>query len=284
MYRSSFYLLVLTVLVLSLNSSGYSGTIEVTEANYVTNTKPLYSTVEEFREKLEIIVGIIKKNKILAYADTLEDGYPDPKGKTFPLIDFINTIIEKIDNNELDSAVNDIYHFDDSPFSLISYLMKANMVGSISAQKLTEIAVLIPLPPIIVESFSPPLVPVVNPVIPPPPCPCKPKIKIKVTWTYRPACGNYTRKTSGYAANNTLTNMRRGALYRVDAEVEGCSFGSNVVSDVTTTASSIGYSKGSGGKTITLISESSGSIKITFTYKCGCGCSLGDSETFNISF
>lgn len=283
MYRLSFYLLVLAILVLSSNSSVYSGQIEVAEANHVTNTKPVYSTVKEFREKLKIVAVIIKENKIVAYADTLDDGYPDPKGKTFPLIDFVNTIIEKIDKGDLDSAVHDVYHFDDSPFSLISYLMKANMVGSIMAQKLTDITVLVPLPPIIVEVFSPPHVPVINPVKPPP-CPCKPKIKIKITWTYRPECGNYTRKFSGYAANNTLTNRRKGELYRFDAEVEGCSFGSDVVSDVTTTAASYGYSKGPGGKTITLLSESSATFKITFTYKCGCGCDRSASESFNIIF
>ena len=76
---------------------------------------------------------MIEENAISAYADTLDDEYPDPEGNKFPLIDFVNDISAKVAGGELESAVEDIYHFDDSPFSLISYLMKANMVGSISA-------------------------------------------------------------------------------------------------------------------------------------------------------
>jgi hypothetical protein len=105
-----------------------------------------------------------------------------------------------------------------------------------------------------------------------------------VTWDYSPPCGNYKRTTSGYAANNTLTNMSRGTIFRLDAEVKGCSDGGTWTQTVTPVGlSSYGYSSAN-PHSVSVTAESAGEIDVTFTYTCGCGCGRTDTKTFKLSF
>lgn len=228
--------------------------------------KPSYSTVPQFRQGLENVAQLIYQHRIKAYRDTLRNGDPDRNGRWIPLVDFVAYVFEKLDAGLVDQAVYDVFHFDGETFSLISYLMKAEMVGDISHHTLTTIVAAIPLPPLAVVGFVPPLAPVILPELP---CDCEPKVKIKVSWAYKPACGNYESKVTGYAANNTLTNMRSGVMYRFDAEVSGCAHGGTWTQTVTAPAgASYGYSSGGGGSSVNFIGESAGAYTITFKYTC----------------
>jgi hypothetical protein len=254
------------------------------EHQHVTQGKPRYSTLEEFHAGLEKAAGMIQAENVVAYLDTLRNGYPNLRGRTVPLVKVVNLILDKLNRGEVEAAVHDVYHFDGATFSLISFLMKAQMAKNISAKTLTEIIAAIPLPPIPVAAFQPPVMPapMPEPVLI---CACKPKVKILVTWTYEPPCGNYKRTTSGYAARNTLTGMPRGTMFRFDAEVEACGCGGSWTSSVTAPAgASYGYGSSPGGDSVTLISNSSGTFTVTFTYTCGCGCGAKDAATFTISF
>ena len=120
--------------------------------------KPRYSTIEEFRQGMGQVFNQIQQRQIIAYLDTLPDGYPNRNGGKVPLCNFGFSILEKLQGNTepIASGVYNIFHFDEATFSLISYLMKAQMAGDISEQVVAEIAALIPLPPIPVVGVDPP--------------------------------------------------------------------------------------------------------------------------------
>ena len=242
------------------------------------------SSSTEFRQALQIVDSLIMAHHVKAYLDTLQNGEPDPNGKSTPLIEFVSNIIAEFDNNNAEAAINDIFHFDGSAFSLISFLIKAERVGDITPAQLAEIISYIPLPTLRVPNFVPPVQPVLKPPPLPQVCPCDPRVKIKVSYDYRPPCGNYTKKITGYAASNTLSDMQRGTIFRLDAEVEGCSDGGTWTKTVDTDGlTSYGYSSTS-GQNVSLLSESAGTFTVTFTYTCGCGCGRTNSKTFTLSF
>lgn len=239
------------------------------------NLKPRYSTIEEFRQGITQVVNQIQQRQIVAYLDTLQNGYPDKNGRKQPLANFGYSILEKLQGNstQIASGVYDVFHFDEATFSLISYLMKAQMAGDISAQTLTDIAVNIPLPPIPVSGFQPPVEMVALNLGGGDCCTdnvCVPKIDILVTMVYKAPCGNYEKKLSGYAANNTLTNMSGGKMYRFDAVISGCPCPGTLTSSVTAPAgASYGTGKGKDGS-VTVFPVSGGTYTITFTYTvCG---------------
>jgi hypothetical protein len=246
--------------------------------------KPRYSTIEEFRQGITQVVNLIQEHQIVAYLDTMQNGYPDKNGRKVPLTNFGSVILQKLQGNtdQVASAVYDVFHFDEATFSLISYLMKAQMAGDISAQTLTEIAANIPLPPIPVAGFQPPVEMVAlnlggdccSQNI------CNPKIDILVTYTYKAPCGNYQKKVSGYAANNTLTNMNSGIMYHFDAVISGCPCPGSLTSSVTTPAgASYGAGKGKDGS-VTILPVSGGTYTVTFTYTV-CGTTV--TKTFTLS-
>jgi hypothetical protein len=160
--------------------------------------------------------------------------------------------------------------------------MKAQMVGDISAQTLATIASKIPLPPIPMAGFTAPTF--IAPKLTGDCCTdniCNPKIDILVTNTFKAPCGNYEKKYSGYAANNTLTNMSGGKMYRFDAVISGCPCPGTLTSTVTTPAgASYGTGKGKDGS-VTLLPVSSGTYTITFTYTV-CGNTITKTFTLGV--
>jgi hypothetical protein len=247
------------------------------------NAKPRYSTMEEFRQGITQAVNQIQQRQIIAYLDTLPDGYPDRNGRKEPLCNFGFSIIEKLYGNtaQIESGVYDVFHFDEATFSLISYLMKAQMVGDISAQLLADIVALIPLPPIPVAGFDPPKKED-PPALTSDCCKdniCVPKIDILVTYTYKAPCGNYQSKVNGYAANNTLTGMKSGVMYRFDAVISGCPCPGVLTSTVTKPAgASYGTGKGKDGS-VTVLPVSGGTYTVTFTYTV---CDKTVTKTFTL--
>jgi hypothetical protein len=238
------------------------------------NAKPRYSSMEDFRQGITQVADLIQQYHVMAYLDTLQNGYPDRNGRKVPMQSFAYSILEKLNGNaeQVASAVYDVFHFDGATFSLISYLMKAQMVGDISAQTLATIAAKIPLPPTPVAGFTPPTI-IDTPKILGDCCTdnvCNPKIDIMVTTTYKAPCGNYEKKYAGYAANNTLTNMSGGKIYRFDAVISGCPCPGTLTSTVTAPAgASYGTGTGRDGS-VTVLPVSSGTYTITFTYTvCG---------------
>lgn len=253
-------------------------------AEYKVVLKDYFSSQREFRSALVAVDSLIRVNKVVAYLDTLPDGEPNRAGRTRPLSEYVYSILAQIDSGRIESAMHDVFRFDGSPFSLISYLIKAERVRDISPATLAQIVGAIPLPPSPVDNYTPPVVPVPGEVIAPPACPCAPKVKIKVTWAYRPSCGNYTKEITGYAARNILTGMRRGTVFRFDAEVDNCDEGGtweNRVAIVGLTSYGIASY---GGNNVSVIAESAGTFDIWFTYRCQCGCARLDSKKFSISF
>ncbi len=246
--------------------------------------KPVYSTVSEFKLNLALVVNQIRSNRIYAYLDTLPNGKPDIYGRKQPLEYFGFDILEKLEGNEqqVRNAVYDVFHFDGATFSLISYIMKAQMVGDISAQTMVNILSQIPLPPIAVVGFKAPEAPVIPIVVKDDCCDdCNPSIKILVTWTYKAPCGNYEGTTSGYAANNTLTNMSGGKAYRFDAEISGCDCPGGVLTSTVTAPAGAAYATGpTAGGGVMVFPQSSGTYTITFTYKI-CGKTV--TKTFTLS-
>ena len=245
--------------------------------------KPVYSTVEEFRQGLSKVLNLVQENRITAYLDTLPNGYPDIHGRKAYLAQFVSTILQKLEQNHVEAAVYDVFHFDEATFSLISYLLKAYYAGDISAQTLVNIVMAIPLPPIAVQGFQPPVIQVPVAVVDTPNCcdKCNPKIRIRVTWTYKPPCGNRVDTLSGYAAGNTLTHRSRGTIYRFDAEVTGCPCPGGVWTSKVQAPNGANYGVGGGGQSVWLLSESGGTFTITFTYKV---CGKEVSQTFTITF
>ena len=251
-----------------------------------TNTRPRYSTTEDFRQGIAQVVNLIQQYQIFAYLDTLQNGYPDRNGRKAPLQNFAYSIQEKLNGNteQVASAVYDVFHFDGATFSLVSYMMKAQMLGDISAQTLTTIAAKIPLPPIPVAEFQPPIEMVSLNLGGGDCCTmnvCNPKIDILVTTTFKAPCGNYEKKYAGYAANNTLTNMSGGKMYRFDAVISGCPCPGTLTSSVTAPAgASYGYSTGKDGS-VTILPVSSGTYTITFTYTV-CGTTVTKTFTLGV--
>jgi hypothetical protein len=247
------------------------------------NSRPRYSTLEDFKQGITQVVNLIQQYQIAAYLDTLQNGYPDRNGRKVPLQNFGYSILEKLNGNteQVASAVYDVFHFDGATFSLISYLMKAQMVGDISAQTLATIAAKIPLPPIPIAGFTPPTI-IDTPKVIGDCCTdnvCNPKIDILVTTTYKAPCGNYEKKYSGYAANNTLTNMSGGKMYRFDAVISGCPCPGTLTSSVTAPAgASYGTGTGKDGS-VTVLPVSAGTYTITFTYTV---CGMTVTKTFTL--
>lgn len=243
--------------------------------------KPVYSTVQEFRQGIAKVLNLVQENRITAYLDTLQNGYPDVHGRKVPLAQFASSILSKLDQNKVEEAVYDVFHFDGATFSLISYLMKARMVGDISAQTLVDITSQIQLPPIPVQNFQPPVIEQ-PPVVQEPNCcdDCDPKIKIRVTWTYIPDCGNYEKKTSGYAAGNTLTNMSSGTIYRFDAEVTGCPCPGGTWSVSVSAPAGASYGSSGSGSSVNVLPISGGTYTITFTYRI---CDKVVTKTFTLT-
>ena len=254
-----------------------------TQLPHTEELKPVYSSIDEFRQGIAKTVNLIQYYHILAYLDTLPNGFPNVQGRKVPLTQFGSLILEKLqgDQEQIKSAVYDVFHFDGATFSLISYIMKAQMVSDISAQTLASVVSEIPLPPIAVAEFQPP-VKIANVAVAGDCCKdndCNPQVKILVTWAYKTGCGNRVKKTSGYAANNTLTHMDGNTLFKFDAEVSGCPCPGSWTSKVTAPAGA-SYGEGGSGKSVTVFPVSSGTYTITFTYKV---CDKEVTKTFTLS-
>lgn len=257
---------------------------QISQNQNTEKTQPRYSSLAEFRQGIAQVVNLTGQHQIIAYLDTMQNGYPDRNGRKVPLVNFGYSILEKLQGNteQVASGVYDVFHFDEATFSLISYLMKAQMVGDISAQTLTTIAANIPLPPIPVAGFQPPTEMVAlnlggdccSQNV------CNPKIDILVTYTYKAPCGNYQSKVNGYAANNTLTNMSSGIMYHFDAVISGCPCPGTLTSTVTAPAgASYGTSKGKDGS-VTILPVSSGTYTVTFSYTV---CGVTVTKTFALT-
>lgn len=215
------------VLAVSCNKTLLSDFCQTNEQTALDSipVHPIYSTLDEFRDGMTKVAAELLSKEVVAYLDTLENGYPDPNGRKEPLSEFVYSILEKLGGNDqqIASGVNDVFHFDGSTFSLISYIMKAQMVNDISVETLNEIIDSIPLPPIPMDGFTPP----VQPVAPDTPvvncCDhCNPSMKILTTSVYVAPCGNYSTTASGYVVKNTLTHISRNRHYRFDGEISGC--------------------------------------------------------------
>lgn len=247
---------------------------------------PYYSTLEEFKQGLIRVANLVASHRIWAYRDTTANGKPDIQGRKEPLIQDVQKILLKLNNEQVEEAVYDVFHFDGKTFSLISYLMKARMVNDISAETLTLILAEIPLPPIPVAGFTPPQIPSVDTVSVDTvaTCKCNPKIKIRTTLVYVPDCGNYERKTTGYVVNNKLTGMSSGIYYRFVPEVLGCCHGGTVTYSITAPAGAnyAASSSGNPGNGVNFQGLSSGTYSITFTYTCACGASASETITITI--
>ena len=281
--KKLFQRLVIALIIMGITSVSCKKDLGMPQDQNTENVQPIYSSLEEFRQSIAQVVNQIQQQQIVAYLDTLQDGYPNINGRKVPLANFGYSILEKLQGNtaQVASAVYDVFHFDGATFSLISYLMKAQMVGDITAQGLTNITVNIPLPPIPVAGFTPPtkVVPVkiggdccTDNI-------CNPKIDILVTTTYKAPCGNYEKKYSGYAANNTLTNMSGGKMYRFDAVISGCPCPGTLTSTVTAPAgASYGTSTAKDGS-VTILPVSGGNYTVTFTYTV---CGITVTKTFTL--
>ena len=245
--------------------------------------QPKYSSLPEFRQGIFQVVNLIQQYQIVAYLDTLQNGYPNKNGAKSPLANFGSLILEKLNGNQaqVESGVYDVFHFDGATFSLVSYLMKAQMVGDISAQTVTEIVANIPLPPIPVAGFLPPMKMAAG-VLTGDCCKdniCNPKIDIMITYTYKAPCGNYDIKVKGFPVNNTLTHMSSGRMYRFDAVISGCPCPGTLTSTITTPAgASYGVGNGKDGS-VTLLPVTAGTYTITFNYTV---CGKVVSKTFTL--
>ncbi len=246
--------------------------------------KPVYTSVSEFKLGIALVVNQIRTNGIYAYLDTLPNGKPDIYGRKQPLEYFGFSILEKLeaDEQQIKKAVYDVFHFDGATFSLISFIMKAQMVGDISVQTMTDLLSQIPLPPFAMVGFKAPEAPVIPVEVKDDCCDdCNPSIKILVTWAYKAPCGNYEQGTTGYAANNTLTNMSSGKACRFDAEISDCDCPDGELTSTVETPAGAAYGFGKAGKNgAILFPQSAGTYTVTFTYKV-CGKTV--SKTFTLS-
>ena len=242
---------------------------------------PEYINVSAFGVGIQLVKSQSQARNIMAYLDTLPNGFPCITGRKVPLENIANAILQKLENNQVESAVYDVFHFDGATFSLISYIRKAQMVGDISPQQMINLIAAIQLPPIPVVNFDPPKLP--NAVAAGNCCTenvCNPQIKILVTWAHKAPCGNYDKGSSGYAANNKLSGMPSGQSYRFDAEVYGCPCPGNWTVKVTPPAGATSYGISENGKRADVLPVSLGVYTITFTYTV-CGQTI--TKTFTLS-
>ena len=281
--KKLFQNLALGIIIMGITSVSCKKDLGIPQDQTPEKVQHIYSSLEEFRQGIAQVVSQIQQQQIVAYLDTLQNGYPNKNGRKVPLANFGYSILEKLHGNtaQVASGVYDVFHFDEATFSLISYLMKAQMVGDITAQGLINITINIPLPPIPVVGFKPPTEMVAlnlggdccSQNV------CNPKIDILVTTTYKAPCGNYEKKYSGYAANNTLTNMSGGKMYRFDAVISGCPCPGTLTSTVTAPAgASYGAGKGKDGS-VTVLPVSGGTYTITFSYTV---CGITVTKTFTL--
>ena len=247
--------------------------------------QPRYSTMAEFKQGISQAINLIGQYNVQAYLDTLPNGYPNyQNGRKVPLVNFGSAILEKLYGNpeQVASGVYDVFHFDGATFSLISYIRKAQMVGDISAQTMVKIIALIPIPPIPVANFQPPVEMVALNLGGGDCCKdniCNPVIKILVTWVHVAPCGNFAKGKSGYAANNKFTGMPSGQSYRFSAEISGCPCPGTLTHTVTTPpGASYGEATGKDGS-VDILPVTPGTYTITFTYTV-CGTTV--TKTFSL--
>ena len=160
-------------------------------------------------------------------------------------------------------------------------IRKSEMMGDITVQQMTDLIAGIPLPPIQVPGFTPPQVSN-KPVAIGDCCKdnaCDPQIKILVTWVHEAPCGNFVKKTSGYAVGNKLTDMPSGQSYRFDGEVFGCPCPGTWSVTVTPPAGATSYGHSSSGSRVDLLSVSPVVYTITFTYTV---CDKTVTKTFTL--
>ncbi len=248
--------------------------------------KSQYTTVPEFAQGITQAINLIGQYNIMAYLDTMPNGFPNINGRRMPLVSFGSQIIQKLNGDpvQVESGVYDVFHFDGATFSLISYVRKAQMVGDISAQTMIDIIATIPLPPIPMDGFAPPVEMVGLDLNPTGDCCkdniCNPKIDIIVTWVHVAPCGNYDKKKTGTASGNELINMPAGQSYRFDAEISGCPCPGTRTSKVTSPAGAKpGVSER--GKTVELFPLTAGTYTITFTYTV-CGSTVEKTFTLGV--
>ena len=251
---------------------------------YAEQVKPRYTTITDFTQGISQAINLIGQYNIMAYLDTLPNGYPNINGRKMPLVQFGSSIIEKLHGNQqqLESGVYDVFHFDGATFSLVSYIRKAQMVGAISAQTMVNILALIPVPPIPVANFQPPVEMVAMNLTTGDCCKdnaCNPKINILVTWVHVAPCGNFAKGKSGYAVGDKFTGMPSGQSYRFTPEISGCPCPGTLTSSVTTPpGASYGVATGKDGS-VDILPVTSGIYTITFTYTV-CGTTV--TKTFSL--
>ncbi len=231
------------------------------------------SSINEFKSGINKVLSLLQSYHIVAYLDTLTNGYPNLNGRKVPLSQFVYSILERLNGNQqqIESAIYDVFHFDVATFSLISYIRKAQMAGDISAQTMIDIISEIPLPPFPVTNFNAPEDPVASTATEEDCCvDCDPQINIRVTWVHKPPCGNYDKSITGYAVGNKFTHMSGGKSYRFDAEVKGCDCPGAWSVTVTPPAGAQSYGASERGSTAEVFPVSPGTYTITFTYTvCG---------------
>ncbi len=273
-------MLLISVVVLSCRKAE----IDCPAAQYTERLQPRYTPPADFRQGIGQATNLIGENQVVAYLDTMPNGYPNVNGRKEPLINFCSAILAKLQGNQeqVASAVYDVFHFDGATFSLISYIRKAQMVGNISAQTMVKIISQIPVPPIPVEGFQPPIE-MVALNLGGGDC-CKdnisnPKIDILVTWVHVAPCGNYAKGKSGYAAGNKFTGMPAGQSYRFTAEISGSPCPGTLTHTVTTPpGASYGEATGKDGS-VDILPVTPGTYTITFTYTT---CGITVTKTFSL--
>ena len=251
-----------------------------------TAVQPRYTSMPDFLLGVSQAVNLIGQYNIKAYLDTLPNGFPNLTGRTTPLVIIGSRILQNLHGNQeqVVSGVYDVFHFDGATFSLISYIRKAQMAGDISAQTMANILALIPVPPIPVANFQPPVEMVGLDLASHTPDCCKdnicaPKINILVTWVHVAPCGNFAKGKSGYAAGNKLTGMPTGQSYRFTPEISGCPCPGTLTHTVTTPAgASYGEATGKDGS-VDILPVTPGTYTITFTYTV-CGTTV--TKTFSL--
>ena len=276
--------LVLGLMILGITSVSCKKDLSIPQNQNTEKLQSRYSTMTEFRQGIAQVVNLIGQYQVIAYLDTMPNGYPNLNGRKVPLVNFGSAILEKLQGNQqqIASGVYDVFHFDGATFSLISYIRKAQMVGDISAQTMIDIIASIPLPPIPVAGFTPP-VEMVALDLPSPDCCrdniCNPKIKILVTWVHVAPCGNFAKGKSGYAAGDKFTGMPTGQSYRFSAEISGCPCPGTLTHSITTPpGASYGVATGKDGS-VDILPVTPGTYTITFTYTV-CGTTV--TKTFSL--